>query len=92
MLEVKTPPRLRRWRTLTVTLLVFGYAGYYLCRSNFSVTLPLIIDDLATRGWDANRAKVGLGALASIGVFAYAIGKFRSLDPESGVAGRADER
>jgi sugar phosphate permease len=78
MLEEKPPPRLRRWRTLTVTLLVFGYAGYYLCRSNFSVTLPLIIDDLATRGWDANSAKISLGALASIGVFAYAIGKFLS--------------
>src|SRR5215510_251193 len=34
---------LRRRQSLTVTLLVFGYAGYYLCRSNFSVTLPLII-------------------------------------------------
>ena len=70
--------RLRRWQALTVTLLVFGYAGYYLCRSNFSVTLPLIIDDLVARGWDANSAKVSLGALASIGVFAYAIGKFLS--------------
>src|SRR6266498_1836177 len=68
MLEEKPPPRLLRWRTLTVTLLVFGYAGYYLCRSNFSVTLPLIIDELATRGWDANSAKVRLGALASLGV------------------------
>src|SRR5262249_26301845 len=44
----------------------------------FSVTMPLIIDDLAARGWDANSAKVSLGALASIGVFAYAIGKFLS--------------
>src|SRR5262252_8719555 len=70
--------RLQRWQYLTVTLLVFGYAGYYLCRSNFSVTLPLIIDELAARGWDANSAKVSLGALASIGVFAYAIGKFLS--------------
>src|SRR5215475_1027847 len=70
--------RLRRWQALTVALLVVGYAGYYLCRSNFSVTLPLIIDDLAARGWDANSAKVRLGALASIGVFAYAIGKFLS--------------
>src|SRR5262249_59668408 len=70
--------RLRRWQALTVTLLVFGYAGYYLCRSNFSVTLPLIIDDLVARGWDASRAKVSLGALASIGVFAYAVGKFPS--------------
>jgi OPA family glycerol-3-phosphate transporter-like MFS transporter len=70
--------RLRRWQSLTVILLVFGYAGYYLCRSNFSVTLPLIIDDLATKGWDAHSAKVSLGALVSIGVFAYAVGKFLS--------------
>src|SRR5262249_61854647 len=70
--------RLRRWQALTVTLLVFGYAGYYLCRSNFSVTLPLIIDDLVARGWDPNGAKIRLGALASIGVFAYAVGKFLS--------------
>jgi sugar phosphate permease len=70
--------RLRRWQSLTVILLVFGYAGYYLCRSNFSVTLPLIIDDLATRGWDAHSAKISLGALVSIGVFAYAVGKFLS--------------
>ena len=78
MLEEKQTPRLRRWQALTVTLLVFGYAGYYLCRSNFSVALPLIIDDLVARGWDANVAKVSLGALASIGVFAYAVGKFPS--------------
>jgi sugar phosphate permease len=78
MLDEAQTSRLQRWQSLTVTLLVFGYAGYYLCRSNFSVTLPLIIDDLATRGWDANRAKISLGALASIGVFAYAIGKFLS--------------
>src|SRR5215510_13798576 len=78
MLDEALTSRLRRWQSLTVSLLVFGYAGYYLCRSNFSVTLPLIIDDLATRGWDANSAKVRLGALASIGVFAYAIGKFMS--------------
>src|SRR5262245_16258427 len=78
MLDETHTSRLRRRQSLTVTLLVFGYAGYYLCRSNFSVTMPLIIDDLATRGWDANSAKVSLGALASIGVFAYSIGKFLS--------------
>jgi hypothetical protein len=61
-----------------VTLLVFGYAGYYLCRSNFSVASPLIIEDLVAGGWDANVAKVSLGSLASIGVFAYAVGKFLS--------------
>src|SRR5262249_26512557 len=78
MFEEKQSPRLRRWQALTVTLLVFGYAGYYLCRSNLSVALPLIIDDLVAKGWDANAARVRLGALALTGVFAYAIGKFLS--------------
>jgi hypothetical protein len=67
-----------RWQSLTVILLIFGYAGYYLCQSNLSVTQPLIIDDLARRGWDANSAKISFGALTSIGVFAYAVGKFLS--------------
>jgi sugar phosphate permease len=74
MLDEAQTSHLRRWQSLTVSLLVLGYAGYYLCRSNLSVTLPLIIDDLAARGWDPNSAKVSLGALASIGVFAYAVG------------------
>jgi sugar phosphate permease len=78
MLEKKQTPRLWRWQALTVTLLVLGYAGYYLCRSNFSVALPLIIEDLVAKGWDTNGAKVSLGALASVGVFAYAVGKFLS--------------
>ena len=72
------PNRLLRWQILTVTLLVVGYAGFYLCRSNFSVVLPLIVEELAARGLSADEAKVRLGALASLGVFAYAIGKFLS--------------
>ena len=32
------------WQICTVALMVVGYAGYYLCRSDFSVSLPLIID------------------------------------------------
>jgi OPA family glycerol-3-phosphate transporter-like MFS transporter len=72
------PERLLRWQILTVALMVVGYAGYYLCRSDFSVTLPLIIDDLAARGMNAADAKVRLGSIASFGVLAYAIGKFFS--------------
>ncbi|MCI0389713.1 MAG: MFS transporter [Acidobacteria bacterium] len=72
------PNRLLRWQILTVTLLVLGYAGFYLCRSNFSVALPLIVEELAARGLSADEAKVRLGMLASLGVFAYALGKFLS--------------
>ena len=42
--------RLKRWQRLTVELMVVGYAGFYLCRSNLSATMPMIIDDLARQG------------------------------------------
>ncbi len=42
--------RLLRWRALTVGLMVVGYSGYYLCRSNLSVALPMIASDLARSG------------------------------------------
>jgi sugar phosphate permease len=58
--------------------MVVGYSGYYLCRSNFSVALPLIIHELGTKGVDPNAAKIRLGFIASLGVLAYAVGKFVS--------------
>ena len=67
-----------RWQVLTVALMVAGYAGYYLCRSDFSVALPLLIADMGKRGIPANTATVRFGAIASLGVLAYAIGKFPS--------------
>jgi sugar phosphate permease len=70
------PPRLFRRQALVLALLVTGYAGYYLCRSNLSVALPLIIDEVAARGLSAEAARVRLGTLASLGVLAYAAGKF----------------
>lgn len=69
---------LARWQTVNVALLVVGYAGYYLCRSNLSVTMPLIIRELAARGMGASAAQVTMGSIASLGVLAYAIGKFPS--------------
>jgi sugar phosphate permease len=69
---------LRRWRVLTVALMVTGYAGYYLCRSDFSVALPLLIAELGTRGIAPDDARIQLGTVASLGVLAYAIGKFPS--------------
>jgi OPA family glycerol-3-phosphate transporter-like MFS transporter len=60
---------------VTIALLTTGYAGYYLCRSNLSVTLPLLIDDLAGRGMTPADARIRLGTVASLGVFAYAVGK-----------------
>ncbi len=68
--------RLAVWQGLTIALLFIGYAGYYLCRSDFSVSLPLIIDELASKGITPAEARIRLGAIASFGVLAYAIGKF----------------
>jgi sugar phosphate permease len=68
----------RSRQVLTVALMVVGYAGYYLCRSDLSVALPLLIEDMGKRGIPAPIATVHLGAIASFGVLAYAIGKFPS--------------
>ena len=63
------------WQSLTIALLFAGYAGYYLCRSDFSVTLPQLIDEFVSRGMTPEAAKIRLGQIGSWGVFAYAIGK-----------------
>jgi OPA family glycerol-3-phosphate transporter-like MFS transporter len=57
---------------------VTGYSGYYLCRSNLSVSMPLIVQDFAARGASAEAVRVWLGSVASLGVLAYAIGKIPS--------------
>jgi OPA family glycerol-3-phosphate transporter-like MFS transporter len=70
--------RFRRGQLLTVALMVAGYAGYYLCRSDFSVAMPLLIDEMGTHGIGHDEARVRLGAIASLGVLGYAFGKFPS--------------
>jgi len=70
--------RTARWQTLTVSLLVTGYAGYYLCRSNLAVVMPLLIAEFGRRGMTPASAQIALGSVASLGVLAYAIGKFPS--------------
>jgi len=66
------------WRVSIVALITAGYAGYYLCRSDLSVAMPLLIAELAKRGVSADTAKIEMGTVASLGVLAYAIGKFPS--------------
>ena len=70
--------RLYGWQSLTVLLMLFGYSGYYLCRSNFSVALPMIANELTRNGLSSEIARIRLGTIASLGVAAYAIGKFPS--------------
>ena len=67
-----------RWHLLTISLLALGYSGYYFCRSDLSVVLPLVIRDLGQHGIPADVAQVRLGFIASAGVLAYALGKFVS--------------
>ena len=68
--------RLLAWQILTVALLVTGYSGFYICRSNLSVTLPLITSDWVARGVPPQVARVRLGQIVSLGILAYALGKF----------------
>lgn len=58
-----------------VTLLFAGYAAYYFCRADFSVAMPLLIEELGRHGVARAQAIVRLGSIASFGVLAYALGK-----------------
>jgi sugar phosphate permease len=79
--EIPSPPARENKRLLgtrqawTVALLFAGYAAYYFCRSNLSIAMPLLIEDLARHGVAHQEAAIRLGRLASLGVLAYALGK-----------------
>jgi sugar phosphate permease len=66
---------LRTRQIITACLLFAGYAAYYFCRADFSVAMPLLIEDLGRHGIAANVAIVRFGSIASLGVLAYALGK-----------------
>jgi sugar phosphate permease len=76
--ETERTPRFTVWHGITIVLLALGYSGYYFCRSNLSVVLPDLIQDLARHGIPASEAQVRLGFVASAGTMAYALGKFVS--------------
>jgi OPA family glycerol-3-phosphate transporter-like MFS transporter len=66
----------RTWssrQNLTIALLALGYAGYYFCRSDYSVALPLLLAE-----HPGAASQIRFGEIASLGVLAYAIGKFPS--------------
>ncbi len=67
---------LSRWQFVTVALMVIGYSGCYLCRSNFSVMLTSIADELTQAGMSSDAAHIRMGLIASLGTVAYALGKF----------------
>jgi OPA family glycerol-3-phosphate transporter-like MFS transporter len=70
-----TASGLHRRQVWTVALLFVGYGAYYFCRSDLSVAMPLLIEDLHRHGMASNDAVIRMGQLASFGVLAYAIGK-----------------
>ncbi len=53
-----------------------GYAACYYCRSDLSVATPMLADELGRRGMSHGEALVRLGSISSLGVLAYALGKF----------------
>lgn len=59
-----------------LVLMVAGYTGCYLCRSNYSVTFNLMTDSLVERGYEPADARMWLGTIATCGTLAYALGKF----------------
>lgn len=61
----------QRWQISTLIGLFAGYSGYYLCRSNLAVVLPLLIREFKSQGLD----KEVLGEIASLGLVCYAVGK-----------------
>ena len=63
-------------QVLVVVLLFSGYASYYFCRSDLSVAMPMLTEQLKRTGMNGDVAMVRLGTIASMGVMAYAAGKF----------------
>jgi len=68
-LEKSLDSRIARGQAIVFGLLWVGYASYYLCRMNFSIAQPLIMEQF---GW--TEAQVGM--IPSVYSLFYAIGQF----------------
>lgn len=66
---------LRVRQAIVIALLFGGYASLYFCRADLSVATPLLAKELARRGISYDDALVRIGAITSLGILAYAIGK-----------------
>ncbi len=62
---------LKQWRYKVFAYSWLGYAGFYFCRKNFSVTMPIIIDEL---GYTKNDMAIVLTVYS----FTYMLGQFIS--------------
>ena len=74
MVGARTTLQLAQLRT--VALLFGGYAACYYCRADLSVATPLLVEELGRHGLSHGEALIRVGALSSLGVLAYALGKF----------------
>src|ERR1700736_3864977 len=68
-------PSLRRRQIAVVLLLFGGYGALYFCRADLSVATPLLVEELGKHGVSHGDALIRMGAIASFGVLAYALGK-----------------
>src|SRR5665213_1581623 len=66
---------LRLRQAITILLMFGGYAALYFCRADLSVATPLLVEDLGRHGHSHADAVIRMGAIASFGVLAYALGK-----------------
>jgi MFS transporter, OPA family, glycerol-3-phosphate transporter len=67
--QEQVPAEYERYRMQVLLSIFFGYAGYYLVRSNFNVAKPYLIHDLGF-------SKGDVGLLASAMTIAYGLSKF----------------
>lgn len=70
-----TARQLRIRQAFLISLLFGGYASLYFCRADLSVATPLLAKELARHGVSYDGALVRIGAITSLGILAYAIGK-----------------
>jgi sugar phosphate permease len=68
-------PSLRRRQIAIVALLFTGYASLYFCRADLSVSTPLMVEELRSKGMSEQDALWWMGTIASLGTLGYAAGK-----------------
>jgi len=59
---------LNRWRTSTFWVMLVGYVGYYLCRGNLPIAMPLLSKEFGYSNTE-------LGIILTFSELAYAVGK-----------------
>jgi OPA family glycerol-3-phosphate transporter-like MFS transporter len=63
---------MRQWQRITLALMICGYAGYYVCRSNLSIVTPILIKEFGGVGIN----KPAIGNMVALATLFYAFGKF----------------